>query len=180
MTKEYITTMLISPKRVKESGDLNLNVDEAMIGASIRTAQNVYMVDVVGSELVEKLQMLVYNKIQNASGNTIDSDENIAYKTLLDEYMTPALISKTVVDTAIRISLKIRNMGVVQNSDMNVNRASLDDIKYLQNYEETMYNHYLNRMAEFLCDNKEAIPESSFNCGCKPKTKFANTNLWLG
>lgn len=176
---EYKNTMLISPKRVKESGDLNLNVDEAMIGASIRTAQQVYMVDVVGSDLVEKLQQLVYNKISGVNDN-IDSEENIAYKTLLDEYMTPALISKTVVDIALRISLKIRNMGVVQNSDMNVNRASIDDIKYLQNYEETMYNHYLNRMAEFLCDNKEAIPENSFNCGCKPKTKFANTNLWLG
>ena len=176
---EYKNTMLISPKRVKESGDLNLNVDEAMIGASIRTAQQVYMVDVVGSDLVEKLQQLVFNKISGVNDN-IDSEENIAYKTLLDEYMTPALISKTVVDIALRISLKIRNMGVVQNSDMNVNRASIDDIKYLQNYEETMYNHYLNIMAEFLCDNKEAIPESSFNCGCKPKTKFANTNLWLG
>lgn len=177
---EYKNTMLISPKRVKESGDLNLNVDEAMIGASIRTAQNVYMVDVVGSDLVEKLQRLVYNKIQNASGDTIDSEENIAYKTLLNEYMTPALISKTVVDIALRISLKIRNMGVVQNSDMNVNRASLEDIKYLQNYEETMYNHYLNRMAEFLCQNKAAIPESKYNCGCKPTEKYANTNLWLG
>lgn len=176
---EYKNTMLISPKRVKESGDLNLNVDEAMIGASIRTAQQVYMVDVVGSDLVEKLQQLVFNKISGVNDN-IDSEENIAYKTLLDEYMTPALISKTVVDIALRISLKIRNMGVVQNSDMNVNRASIDDIKYLQNYEETNYNHYLNRMAEFLCDNKEAIPESSFNCGCKPKTKFANINLWLG
>lgn len=172
--------MLISPKKVKESGQLNLNVDEGVIGASIRTAQNVYMVDVVGKDLVEALQEKVYNKIQGASANTIDSEENVAYKTLLDEYMAPALISKTVVDVALRISLKIRNMGVVQNSDTNVNAVSLDDIKYLQNYEETMYNHHLNRMAEFLCQNKEAIPESTFVCGCKPKKKFANVNLFLG
>lgn len=181
MVKEYITTMLIGPKRVKESGDLNLNVDDSMIGASIRTAQNVYMVDVVGSDLVERLQELVYNKILNVSGATnIDSEEAVAYKTLLDEYMAPALVSKTVVDIALRISLKIRNMGVVKNSDVNVQAASIDDIKYLQNYEETMYNHYLNRMAEFLCQNKLAIPESKFNCDCKPRTKYANTNLWLG
>lgn len=177
--QEYKNTMLISPKRVKESGDLNLNVDEGVIGASIRKAQSVYMVDVVGKDLVERLQQLVYNKIQGADDN-IDSPENIAYKTLLDEYLTPALISKAIIETAIRISLKIRNMGVVQNSDMNVNAASLEDIKYLQNYEETSYNHYLNRMQEFLCENKEAIPESNFVCGgCKPKKKFANVNLFL-
>lgn len=173
--------MLISPKKVKESGELNLNVDEGVIGASIRTAQNVYMVDVVGKDLVEALQEKVYNKIQGASANTIDSEENVAYKTLLDEYMTPALITKTVIDVCIRTSLKIRNMGVVQNSDgVNVQKASLDDIKFLQNYEETMYDHHLNRMAEFLCANKEAIPESTFTCGCKPKKKFANVNLFLG
>lgn len=177
--KEYINTMLTSPKKVKESGELNLNVDEGVIGTCIRTAQNVYMVDVVGTELVERLQELVYNKIKG-NPDTIDDSENVAYKTLLDEYMVPALNSKTIVETAIRISLKIRNLGVVQNSDVNANAASLDDIKYLQNYEETMYNHYLNRMAEFLCENKEAIPESKYDCGCKPKTKYANTNLWLG
>ena len=135
--KEYINVMLTSPKKVKESGQLNLNVDEGVIGAAIRTAQGVYLQDVVGENLIWALQEKVWNKMQgNADG--IDDPENIAYKTLLDEYFTPALISKTIVETAIRISLKIRNMGVVQNSDTNVNASSLDDIKYLQNYEETM------------------------------------------
>ena len=178
--EQYKNTVLISPKKVKESGELNLNVDECVIGASIRTAQNVYMVDVVGKDLVEALQEKVYNKIQGVSANTIDSEENVAYKTLLDEYMTPALITKTVIDVCIRISLKIRNMGVVKNSDTNVQAADIDDIKFLQNYEETNYCPYLNRMVEFLCANKEAIPESNFTCGCKPKKKFANVNLFLG
>ena len=178
--KEYKNVMLVSPKKVKESGSLNLNVDEGAIGAAIRTAQGVYLQDVVGADLIEALQEKVYNKIQGESANTIDSEENVAYKTLLDEYVTPALISKTVIEVAIRISLKIRNMGVVQNSDMNVNSATLDDIKYLQNYEETMWNHYLNRLAEFLCANKDAIPESTFNCDCEPERKFANVNLYLG
>lgn len=176
----FLNTMLISPKMVKESGELSLNVDENVIGTCIRTAQNVYMTDVVGTELVMRLQELVWNKIKG-NDDAIDDEENIAYKTLLDQYMKPALISKTVIEVAIRQSLKIRNMGVVQNSDgMNVQKASLDDIKYLQNYEETMWNHHLNRMADFLCKNKEAIPESKYDCGCKPKTRYANTNLWLG
>lgn len=177
--KPYKNTMLTSPKKVKDSGELNLNVDEGVIGTCIRTAQNVYLSDVIGMELIERLQELVYNKVKGLA-DTIDDSENIAYKTLLEEYLTPALVSKTIVETAIRISLKIRNMGVVQNSDTNVNAANIDDIKYLQNYEETMYNHYLNRMAEFLCENKEAIPESKYDCGCKPKKKYANVNLWLG
>ena len=177
--KEFKNVMLTSPQKVKESGELNLNVDDSVIGASIRTAQNVYLQDVIGEDLIEALQEKVWNKINGASANTIDSEENVAYKTLLDEYLSPALISKTISETALRISLKIRNMGVIQNSDTNVNRADIDDIKYLQSTEETLYNHYLNRMADFLCANKEAIPESKFDCGCGPKKRFANVNLLL-
>ena len=175
----YMNTMLVSPKMVKQSGELNLNCDDAQIGASIRTAQNVYLVDALGKALVEHLQELVYNKIKGYS-NSIDDEENIAYRTLLDDYVVDCLVYKTVIDLAIRSSLKVRNMGVVQNSDTNVQASSLDDIKYLQNYLETMYNHSLNRMTEFLCENKEAIPESDVDCGCKGKKKYANINLWLG
>lgn len=177
---EYKNTMLVSPNKVKESGKLNVNVDDRAIAASIRTAQNVYLVDVIGSELVEKLQELVFNKIEGASANTIDSEENIAYKTLLDEYVVEALQEKTVIDLCIRISYKVRNMGVVKNSDTNVNASDIDDIKYIQNYLETEYNHTLNRMAEFLCNNKEAFPESKFDCNCHRTPKYCNVNLWLG
>ena len=179
MIKQYKSVMLTSPQKVKESGYLNLNVSDSVIGASIRTAQDVYLQDVIGEGLIEAIQEKVWNKINGASANTIDDEINIQYKTLLDEYVVPALNSKTVVDIALRISLKIRNMGVVQNSDANINASSLDDIKYLQNYQETMWNHHLNRMVEFLCQNKAAFPESKFDCDCKPRRKYANTNLFL-
>ena len=177
---DYLNTMLISPKVVKQSGELNLNCDDSMIGASIRTAQNVYLVDVLGTELVQRLQELVYNKIKNRADN-IDEEANVAYKTLLDDYIEPALIHKTVIDLCIRSSYKVRNMGVVQNSDTNVLAANIDDIKHLQNYMETMWNHDLNRMADFICGNKDAYPESKVSCGpCDRKNKYANINIWLG
>lgn len=178
---DYKNTMLVSPKVVKQSGELNLNCDDSQIGASIRTAQNVYMVDVLGSALIERLQELVYRKIQGESGDTIDSEENIAYKTLLDDYLTEALTYKTVIDLCMRSTFKVRNMGVVQNTDTNVLSANIDDIKHLQNYIETMYNHSLNRMAEFICANKDAFVENKIECGpCKGMNKYANINLWLG
>ena len=176
---EWKNTMLISPSRVKQSAAVNLNTDESVIGAAIRTAQQVYMVDVVGTELVEALQQKVYNKIKGLPDG-IDDMDNAPYKVLLEEYMTPALISKTVSETALRITYKIRNMGLVQNEDTNVYKTSLSEVKYIRNNEETQYNHYLNRMVEYLCANKEAIKESHFDCTCQPRKKYANINLWLG
>lgn len=176
----YKKTMLISPKKVKESGEINVNVDDTFVGVSIRTAQNVYISDVIGKELVYKLQELVYNKIQDNGESSINDEENIAYATFLYDYLQDALIWKTVIDLCMRTSFKVRNMGVVRNSDTNVQASDIDDIKYFQSYLETMYNHSLNRIAEFLCENKEAIPESKFDCGCKPTNKYANVNLFLG
>jgi len=176
---EYKNTMLVSPNKVKESGKLNINVEDRMIAASIRVAQNVYLVDVIGKGLVEKLQQLVFNKIEGNT-DTIDDAENEAYKTLLDEYIVEVLQQKTVIDLCIRNSYKVRNMGVVKNSDTNVNASDIDDIKYVQNYLETEYNHTLNRMAEFLCENKAAFPECVFDCDCSHTPKYANINLFLG
>lgn len=179
---EYKNTMLISPKRVKESGDLSLNCQDDMIGASIRTAQKVYLTDILGKAMIEKLQELVYNKIKGLPDN-IDDPDRVAYKELLDDYLTDALIYKTIYDLYLRSSLKIRNMGAVQNTDTNVLSVSLEDIKYMQSYTETMYNDALNKMAKFVCDNVEALPEigeGKIKCGACGKTgKFANVNLWL-
>ena len=179
---EYKNTMLISPKRVKESGELSLNVEDTMIGASIRTAQKVYLTDILGVPMIEKLQELVYNKIKGLPDN-IDAPENVAYKTLLDDYLTDALIYKTIVDLYLRSSMKIRNMGAVQNTDQNVLSVSLEDIKYMQNYVETMYNNALNRMSDFICSSPDAYPEigaGKIKCGgCGKKGKFANVNIYL-
>lgn len=176
---EWKNIMLISPDDVKAQGELNYNVDDTAIGASIRVSQNVYLRDVIGDDLLGKLQELVWNSIQGADDN-INSDENIAYKTLLDDYIQPVLAYKVSSEICVRITLKIRNMGVVKNSDTNVNQVSLQDIIYLKQTNDTLFNDALNRMVKFICDNNEAFPESEFVCGCGKHPLFGNTGLWLG
>ena len=77
---EFKKVMLISPDTIKSYGDLNYNVDDEVIGASIRTVQNVYLKDVLSTNLVEKLQYLVYNDIKGLE-DSIESAENAVYKT---------------------------------------------------------------------------------------------------
>ena len=103
---EHKNVMLISPDKVKGFAVVGLNVDDNTLGNCIRLA-HIHVKDVVGKELMDKLRLLVYNKIQG-SGNTIDDEENIAYKVLLDEYMTPALAYGTAVEAAMVNELKIR------------------------------------------------------------------------
>lgn len=176
---DYKNTMLISPDTIKSQGDLNYNVDDTVIGASIRVSQNVYLRDVIGDALLNRLQELVWNAISGERDN-IDDEENIAYKTLLDDYIEPVLTYKVSSEICARISLKIRNMGVVKNSDTNVSPADLQDIIYLKQTNDTLFNDALNRMVAFICEQQSAFPESDFVCGCGKHPLYANTGLWLG
>lgn len=182
---EFKKVMLISPDTIKSYGDLNYNVDDEVIGASIRTVQNVYLTDVLGTDLVEKLQYLVYNDIKGLE-DSIEDAENAVYKTLLEDYVKEAMGYRVVAEICLRISLKIRNMGVVQNSDTNVNYVSLDDIKYLRDTYKGYWDSAVNRMYAFLRQNRSAfieLEDCSSGCGESKidiKAKFGNTGLWLG
>lgn len=174
--------MLISPDEVKAYGDINLNVDDSVMGASIRASQ-IYLRDVIGTPLMERLQTLVYNAIQGNDDN-IEEPQNALYKELLDDYVQTALAYKVSSEICDRISLKIRNIGVSQDNDTNINSASLRQINRIKNVNETYWCDSLNRMFEWLKVHKEHFPELE-GCGCgdrKPNlnNKFGNTGIWLG
>lgn len=177
---DFKNTMLISPQKVKSWGVINLNVNESEIGNAIRISQEIYLRDIVGTDLVERVQRLVYNKIQGLP-DTIDDEANEAYKVLLDDYLTPVLVYRTAVELCTLVTLKIRNMGVVKNNDTNVQATSAGDVKYMSEYYSTFFNDKVNRLMDFLCENKEAfeeVPEGF--CTCSSKPRYARTGLWLG
>ena len=181
MMNEYKKVMLISPDAVKASGNINYNVDDEVIGSAIRTAQNIYLNDVLCPELVEKIQLLVWNAIQDGE-DSIEDAQNTQYKALLEDYIKEAMSYKVTAEICVKIALKIRNMGVVQNADTNVNPVGLEDIKYLRDTYNGYWESSVNKMYAYLKKNRELFPEF-VGCGCDKinvKAKYGNTGLWLG
>lgn len=179
-TTEISNTMLVSPTKVKSYGNININNNDSEIGAAIRIAQNVYLKDSISRDLVEHLQLLVYNKLTGVEDN-IDAEANEAYKVLLDEFISPILVYRTAMELVTINTLKIRNMGLVKNSDTNVQTTSSSDLSYMTEYYGVMFNDALNRCVDFLCENKKAFLEIGDGfCTCSSKPRFAQTNLWLG
>lgn len=173
---EYKNVMLISPDTIKTMGDINSNLDEEIIGASIRAIQNVYLVDVLGTKLVDKLQQLTYNTIKGLE-DSLDDDHNNHFKVLLTIYIPNVMGYKVVSDLCLKTALKIRNAGVVNTNDNNVTNVSLKDVKYLMDIYETYYNSALNRMMEYIKENEEQFKE--FIKVCKVN-KYGNIGLYLG
>ena len=167
---------LVSPDDVKAASHINLNVNDEDVSAAIRTSQNIYLRDIIGDKLLEALQEMV-------SAGTIDNPENSAYLTLLDDYVSEYLIYTTCVEACVPISLKIRNIGVSQDYDSNIQAAQLENIAEIANFYRTQSIDKCNRMIDFLIANRAAFPELGIHCPCghEPNLKKrANTQLYLG
>lgn len=169
--------LLISPDTIKNSNMLDCNVDDSTISSVIKTTQTIYLKEILGGKLLYKLQELVYNTIYNKENNLNDENNNI-YKKLLDLYVKDVITYKVLSDLVVLNTLKIKNAGVVQLSDTNINTVSLNDLKYLKDYFETYYNEALNLLKEFLKTNKDFFKDY-IKCN-EENNKYGNINLYLG
>ena len=186
MTNEYRNTLLISAKELKNANTLiSNNVDDNYLSSTIITCQEVYLEQITGTALYHRLQELVYNQITNAP-DALNDAENKDYKILLEDMIKPYLKARATVDVLYPITYKIRNMGVMKNSDTNLQPADMNDIKYLEKQYNTYTSEYEQRLSKYLCDNKKLFPEleadipSYFDSPSLGKDYANECGLWLG
>ena len=183
---EILDVMLTSPNAVKAVSYVTNNVSDEMIGASIREAQDIHLQSITGSELLYKLQELVYNSIEGYT-DAIEDPENHAYKELLDVYVEPYMISKAQFLLCAPNSYKSRNMGVVTNSDTNVNDAGMENVGKIMARYNTEAARRATALSMYLCANKAEFPELTQSaCGCRAYVqpmigrRFINVPINLG
>ena len=158
-------TMLISVNEIKSNTLISQNVDDSYIATTIMTAQEIYLSKIIGTSLYYSLQTLVYNQIKNTTPSIYD-DEHKLYNELLQELVKPLLKYRVSVDLLYNISFKIRNAGVVRNSDTNVSYAPLDEIKYLEKQFLSYYDSYCDKISRYLSANCMSFPELSEQTPC--------------
>lgn len=165
---------LISEAALKKNSVINNNVDGMYLLPAIEYSQDSGLQPIIGTKLYNKLMDLVEN------GSITGSTD---YKYLLDEYITPYLINKVTADIQIPLSFKLRNQGVVQQTDANAYVPSMKDIQYvIQNYENKA-NFYSNRLSDYLKANRSKFPEycSVDSRADMPSNKDSyNTGIYLG
>lgn len=166
--------LLISEATLKKNSVINNNVDGMYILPAIEYAQDAGLQPLLGTKLYNKLMDLV-------ADGSIQTETD--YKVLLDEYITPYLLNKVTADIQIPLTYKLRNQGVVQQTDANVYQPSMKDLQFvIQNYENKA-NFYGSRLSDYLHANHSKYPEF-----CKvdsiadmPSNSGAyNTGIYLG
>lgn len=185
MKPEYTNTLLISPSELKAESLINSNCDDKPLSNMVLTVQEIYLVKITGTALMRKLQELLYNEI-NGYEDKISLEAHEPYMDLLENYVKPYIKYHVMKSFLVENSFKMRNIGVVRNSDVNTAAADLDSIKFLQHHYETYVAEYEDKLSRYLCANKANYPElqaeiPSYMDAPQSGDTFSNTGgLWLG
>lgn len=148
MTKVF----LISEDTLKSETIINDNTGSEYIKPAIETAQDIYLQQLIGSELLDKLYDLVEN-------GQIEVEANSHYKELIDEHITNYLKYMVLSEITIPLAYKYRNAGVVQATGDHYQQTTLKDAQLVANHYTLRANFYSERMSKFLCTNSGKFPE---------------------
>lgn len=143
---------LVSETTLKKLTLINDNVDVCYIAPAIEKAQDMGLQPLIGTCLFEKLCKLV-------ESGQIGSADNLAYKTLLDDYVTPYLCQRVMADIQVPLFAKIRNAGIVQSQDQQTQQLTKGDVDYIRADYEYNATFYGKRLTEYLCANSTKYPE---------------------
>lgn len=143
---------LISEETLKTETIINDNMGSEYLGPAIETSQDIYLHQLIGSELLDKLYSLVET-------GEITNEENSKYKHLLDEYITNYLKFKVLSEISIPLAYKYRNTGIITVGGTNITNTTMRDAGLIQNHYDLRANFYAERLKTYLCANSGDFPE---------------------
>lgn len=168
--------LLISEDKIKTLSGLDDNIWGKNLLPAIREAQEMGLQTIIGTCLYQRLCSMV-------DDGSISDNENLAYKTLLDNQIQYYMLYKVISDLIPIIGVKLANIGVVISNDEHIQNLTEDERNRIDTYYAYRADFYCKRLQEFLLNNKELYPELD-ECSCNNMQKnfdsAASTGLWLG
>ena len=166
---------LITENTLKNETILNDNVGSEFIRPAIEASQDIYLQQLIGTELLNKLYTLV-------DTNTITEDSNSHYKLLIDEYIQNYLKYKVLAEITIPLAYKYRNSGIMQSNVDHASNTQMKDATLVQNHYELRASFYAERLSKYLNANSNSFPEymsTRDNSDMKANPDAYQTNILL-
>jgi len=148
--------LFLSANYLNANSPINANVDMSEIYPFAKTAEDIYIQQVIGTKLYVYLKGVVTDS--KASPPTAIGTND---RTLL-EYLRDALMWYTIVDALPFLKTKIRNIGLVNQTGDNIQTASETDSEKIENKCLNKANFYMNQVKRYLCEYDELYSE--FKC----------------
>ena len=144
--------LLISEDYIKSTTNISDNIAGDYLLPSIKLAQDINLESTIGTQLLEKIQELIYN-------NDISNEDNEMYKLLLDKYIQPYLAYATIQHIVPTVAYKLVNQGIVRTDDEKSYNVTSNEVDKLSDLYNHLANTYKKRLQLFLIANYNEFPE---------------------
>ena len=149
------TTLIISEAKLRQFTDINDSVDTALLKNAVRTAQDIEVQRILGTQLYQSILS------QIDAGPTWT---NSNYETLVNDYIQDFLLYAAYYEALEAIYIRPRNNGLLTptggENSIEVDR-SLFNVKR-QNTENKM-QFYADRLSSYLAEEQALFPELNTN-----------------
>jgi hypothetical protein len=159
------TVLFISEATLKAETIIAQNVDPKILVPTIKEAQNIYILPLLGTTLYNDL-------VTNVSGNTLSE----AYTTLLNDYIAPCLVKYSMYECILPLSYKFQNKNVGIKSSEFSQQANIDDLRYLLDFSKSRAEWYAERVSRFLLANNSTYPKYLTQENANAATIYPNAN----
>ena len=123
-------------------------VDTDKFTQNVKLVQDIYLKNIIGKDLLEKLEDDVIN-------STLTGD----YLTLVKEYIKPYLVYMAASDYILEAWATVGNGGISQYDPDNATAVSYEDASKLSTNIGNKGEHYGKRLIDYLKDNKSLFAE---------------------
>ncbi len=148
-------TLYISSTRLKKDSAIGGSVSDDLVMPYILLAQDMNILPILGTDLDTKLK----SDIQAGSLSG-------AYKTLVEDYIQPALVQYSFVSLVPYLRLRfVNNAVVVMGATDQSSSATYEDLRPVMDTAENAAEFYRQRMIDYIRNNTSSFPEYSTNSG---------------
>lgn len=140
--------LLVSAEKIKSFTNINTNLDESLILPMVQVSQEIGLQTLLGSRFYFHLLDAVQN-------NTLTPAE----QTLIEDYISPYLIWRSVYEALPEIYMRMMNKGISIGESPNSKAADRGDLSYLRNIHQNRYEFYSQRMMDYLQYRQADYPD---------------------
>lgn len=144
--------LLISEQRLKNNTPINDNVDSSELRFSIQQAQQIFIQETLGTNLYEYILKLVKD-------GDIDDPQYVDYKELLNNFITPTLISYSYYLALDNFWVKFVNIGLQNMRSEQGTPIDIRGLTYLKNNARDNAQFNDNLMRRHLVFNNWKYPQ---------------------
>ena len=150
--------LLISEQKLKDSTAINLNVDVNILLPYVLQAQTLYIEPKLGTQLYEHIKGLI-------QAGTIGDAGNVAYKTLLDDYISFVLVNYSFYHAIPYLRFKVENGNIYSKTSETGTALTTEESQSLREEISNTAQYYTERLIEYIRNNTSDFPEYSTNSG---------------